>query len=93
MAVIEHREYKVICDFCAADITTWYPYAGKRPALKAARKETGLPLINGRMACPECQNQPPAEPLPTAADFKRFFSTAQRKSAFDIIDSFKAPDP
>lgn len=55
MAVIEHKEYKIICDNCAADVTEWWPAKNKTQAVRIARQDYGKPFKRGSQLCDECE--------------------------------------
>lgn len=87
MAIIEHKEYKVICDNCGSDVTLYIVAENKTDALKQHRFETGLPLKRGSQFCEECRESDNLESRKKDIDIEgaiQFFETAKPVHFKDI---------
>ncbi|MEM1219596.1 MAG: hypothetical protein AAGH79_11810 [Bacteroidota bacterium] len=81
MAIIEHKEYKIICDNCGSDVTEYVPGRNKTDALRYFKAEYKKEFKRGSQLCEECGSMD---------------DMSSRKKDIDIeetIEYFKAAKP
>lgn len=92
MAILEHKEFKIICDNCAEDICEWYPDKNRTACRKSVSKELGRKLGHKNQLCDTCFNAPLSQfmnrstaDLDTKAILKSF-KTARKVNALGVIN-------
>lgn len=90
MAIIKHIEYKIICDNCKSDVTSWSPSRNKKEALAIAKKNYGKPFVNGKQFCEECEDIETRKPAPKPITGKEFKNAKKINMIDEIIKNQKA---